>query len=178
MLEWLTNSGISLPGIAFEVGANLDARLQGGPIPPAIILDYVYGIATYKCWGRGGGGDGTVMKRYHREHYTDIPPRPPSYHFHGSQSPSSEEKDDPKDTTFDPRGSRPRKHHMSLRNGDEMAMAMDRVNLVLMSLHGITPQEAANRREKRMMEEEMRAQEASRNKVMNWMSTTDVEQRS
>jgi len=180
-LEWLTNSGFSRPDLAFDVGAHLDARFRRGPLPPAIILDYVYGIATYKCWGGGVDGDDAVMKRYHREHYTDIPRRPPGDHNnHGNHDNGSsfEETDGPKDPTHPPSGSRQQKHHMSLRNGDEMARAMDKVNSVLMSLHGITPQEAANRREKRMMEEEMKAQEASRGKVVEWMNTTDVEERS
>lgn len=55
-----------------------------------------------------------------------------------------------------------------------MANAMDELNSVLMSIQGITPQEAANRRKKQMEEEELKAQEASQEKVMEWMKTTDV----
>lgn len=63
---------------------------------------------------------------------------------------------------------------MSIREGDEIGAAMDELNAVLMYLEGITPQEAANRREKRMEEEELKAQAASRSKVMEWMKTTTV----
>ncbi len=55
-----------------------------------------------------------------------------------------------------------------------MAKAMDELNLVLMHLSGTTPEEVANRRKKRMEEEERVAQETSRSKVMEWMKHTDV----
>ncbi|KAI9566897.1 hypothetical protein HD554DRAFT_2329523 [Boletus coccyginus] len=155
-LQVFTNSGIAGPALAFTVGAHVDARFQGDQLPPAIILDYMYGIAAYKRWGGGGDDADPAMKSYHHKHYEDIPPRPP---------------DDPKDKSYSPSGSRQRKPQE-----DEMARAVDKVNFVLMSLHGITPQEAVNRREKRAMEEEMKAQEASRSKVMEWMNTTAVEQ--
>jgi hypothetical protein len=63
---------------------------------------------------------------------------------------------------------------MSLRRGDGMAKAMDDLNSFLMAIQGITPQEAAKRREKWLREEELKAQEASRSKVVEWMNTADV----
>ncbi len=39
--------------------------------------------------------------------------------------------------------------YTSMRDSDVMVKAMDELNLVLMLLQGITPEEAANRREKR-----------------------------
>ncbi|KAI0245803.1 hypothetical protein BJV78DRAFT_1277371 [Lactifluus subvellereus] len=136
------------PSIAFILGAHVNVQFQGTGIllPPAIILDYLYGVAAYNCWRSRQGGDEVhaVMKSYRREHYADIPPA-------GHQQ-------------------RP---YMSIRRGDVMATAMDEMNSVLMFLQGITPQEAANRREKRM-EEELKAQEASQSKVMEWMKTRDV----
>ncbi|KAI9566886.1 hypothetical protein HD554DRAFT_2193715 [Boletus coccyginus] len=155
LLEMLRKFDVPRSALAFLAGAHVDARFQGGPLPPAIILDYMYGIAAYKRWGRGGGDADPAMKSYHHEHYKNVPPRPPS-----------------EDQTYSPSGSRQRKPRE-----DVMARAIDEVNFVLMSLHGITPQEAVHRREKRMMEEEVTAQEASRSKVMEWMNTTEVEQR-
>ncbi|KAI9566899.1 hypothetical protein HD554DRAFT_2315281 [Boletus coccyginus] len=154
MLEMLENVDVPRPGIAFLAGAHVDAQLQGDQLPPAIILDYMYGVAAYKRWGGGGDDADPVMKSYHHKHYENIPPWPPGDHDDHHDSPSSEEPDDPKDKSYSPSGSRQRKPHE-----DEMARAIDKVNFVLMSLHGITPQEAVNRREKRMMEEEMKAQE-------------------
>jgi hypothetical protein len=52
---------------------------------------------------------------------------------------------------------------------------MDDLNLLLMSVEGITPQEAADRREKRMEEEELRAQEAGRRKITEWMDTSSAD---
>ena len=45
---------------------------------------------------------------------------------------------------------------------------MDELNMVLMYLHGITPEVAAERRQKKIEQEERAAQEASRNKVTEW----------
>jgi hypothetical protein len=57
---------------------------------------------------------------------------------------------------------------MSIRRGDARAKAMDDLNLVLMNLQGITPQEAATRRKKQIEEEELKNREASRIKVTEW----------
>jgi hypothetical protein len=154
----------------------VDAQFRGTgtSLPPAIILDYSYGIAAYNCWrSRQGDGDvHSVMKNYRREHYVDIPPRSPlgnndddpDYDPNGN---SSQEQDDAHGP--DPPTSLRRRPYTSIRRGGVMPTAMDELNSVLMSLQGITPQEVANRREKRMEEEELRAQEASRSKVMEWM---------
>ncbi|KAI0252788.1 hypothetical protein BJV78DRAFT_1124086 [Lactifluus subvellereus] len=148
----------------------------GIPLPPAIILDYLYGVATYNCL-RSGQGDGdvhSVMKSYRREHYADIPPRSPlgnndddpDYDPNGNFSQEQDDAHGP-----DPPTSLRRRPYTSIRRGGVMATAMDELNSVLMSLQGITPQEVANRREKRMEEEELRAQEVSRSRVMEWMKT-------
>jgi hypothetical protein len=153
------------PSAAFSYGAHMDAQFQGTGIllPPAIILDYLYGVAAYNCWKSRQGDDDVhaVMRSYRREHYADIPRMPPSNDDDDAHGP-------------DPPTSLQRRPYMSIRRGDVMATAMDKLNSVLMSLQGITPQEAANRREKRMEEEELRAQEASRRKVMEWMKTRGV----
>ena len=49
---------------------------------------------------------------------------------------------------------------------------MDNMNSALMSIHGIIPQQAANRREE-LMEEKLKFQEASRIKVVKWRKTTE-----
>ncbi|KAH9050889.1 hypothetical protein EDB83DRAFT_1346785 [Lactarius deliciosus] len=171
MAATLINAGISGAAVLFAVGLNVDAIFQetGSPLPPAVILDYAYGAAAYQCWSSMRDVHG-VMESYHREHYADIPVPPRRRH---SDGPSSEELDGPRHCEdADPAPTSPRRRqHMSLRNGDEMAKAMDDMNAVLMLVRGITPEEAAKRREKRM-EEELKAQEASRSKVMEWMGTT------
>ncbi|KAI9465361.1 hypothetical protein BJY52DRAFT_1221018 [Lactarius psammicola] len=42
------------PYTLFASGSNVDTLFQGtgSSLPPAIILDYVYGVAAYNCWGR------------------------------------------------------------------------------------------------------------------------------
>jgi hypothetical protein len=156
------------PLAVFAQGGHVDAHFQGTghSLPPAIILDYAYGVAAYRCWGRRGDDEGhSMMKNYCREHYANIsaPHRLPS---NGN--------DDAHGGDYTPSTSLQRKHHVSIRGGDAMAKAMYEMNLVLMNLHGITPEEAATRRKKQMKEEELKAQEVSRRKVMEWVKTSDV----
>jgi hypothetical protein len=102
-----------------------------------------------------------MMENYRREYYANIPvpPRKPS--------PASDDSDDAYGPDYPP----PR-NYMSIRRGDTMAKAMDHLNAVIMAVQGITPEEAAARREKRVEEEELKAQEASRSKVVEWMNTS------
>ncbi|KAI9449716.1 hypothetical protein BJY52DRAFT_1306205 [Lactarius psammicola] len=161
------------PLVLFVAGLNMDALFQGtgSSLPPVIILDYLYGVAAYKQWGRRQGNAQPLMEEYHREHYADIPeppPAPPS--DNGVDAP---DPDDPRDLDYSPSTSRrTRRSHGYTRRGDVMAQAMDELNLVLMNLSGTTPQEVAKRREERMEEEERVAQEKGRSKVMEWMKHT------
>ena len=128
--------------LCFGLGLSVDASFQGtdNTTPPIVLLNFVYGVATYKRW-KSLPGVG-IVEAYFAEHYKDIP-RP--------QAPSSADYV-PEDTT-------------------SMEEAMDELNMVLMYLSGITPEEAAIRREKRLEEEEQMAQEAGRRKVMEWIDT-------
>ncbi|KAH9036197.1 hypothetical protein EDB85DRAFT_2288402 [Lactarius pseudohatsudake] len=173
MAAFLINAGTS-HAVIFSVGLNMDALFRGrSPLPPAVILDYAYGAAAYKCWSSMRDVHG-VVESYHREHYADIPVPPRRRHSDDSDGPSSDEPDGPRHCEGpDPAPTSPRRRqHMSVREGDQMGKAMDDMNAVLMFVRGITPEEAAKRREKRMEEEELKAQEASRSKVMDWMGTT------
>jgi hypothetical protein len=107
----------------------------------------MYGVTAYNCWKIRQGDDEVynIMKTYHEDHYANIP------------------------VTHKPPRNPP------TRRENIMANAMDELNLVLMSIQGITPQEAANRMEKQMEEEEVKAQEASKRKVMGWLKNTNVE---
>ncbi|KAI0256175.1 hypothetical protein BJV78DRAFT_1169769, partial [Lactifluus subvellereus] len=139
-LAYLRDQGVLNPSVALSYGAHMDAQFQGTeiPLPPAIILDYLYGIAAYNRWRSRQSDDDvhTVMKSYRREHYADIPRMPPSNNDDDASGP-------------DPPTSLQRRPYMSIRRGDVMGTAMDKLYSVLMSLQGITPQEAANRRELR-----------------------------
>jgi hypothetical protein len=118
-LAVLTEMGALHPHTAFSYGANMDALFQGtrSSLPPAIILDYMYGVAAYNRWRiRQGDDEGhSVMKNYHKEHYADIlapPHRPPS---DGDDLPPTPPQ---------------QSHYTSTRRGDVMANAMDKLNLV------------------------------------------------
>jgi len=146
----------------FDSGVNVDANFQGtdNTTPPIVLLNFVYGVATYKRWKSlpGVGIVKAYFAEHYAEHYKKIPvPRPqgPS----GESESSSEEQDDPKDPDYVP------------ENTTSMVEAMDELDMVLMYLSGITPEEAAIRREKRLEEEEQMAQEAGRRKVMEWIDT-------
>ena len=144
-------------GYVLALGAHLDVQFRGPPSPstpplppPALILDYVYGVAAFRAWrSRQGDEVYAIMKDYRNSHYAHISPLL-------RQVDDSDDEPAPDDPDYE---------------GDTIAAAMDDLNSVLMLLHGITPQEAAIRTEKRMQEEERMAQEAGRSKVMEWMKT-------
>jgi hypothetical protein len=60
------------------------------------------------------------------------------------------------------------------RDESGLSKAMDELNVFLMHIHGITPEEAAERRQKEIEQEERAAQEASRSKVIEWMEHMDA----
>jgi hypothetical protein len=141
-------------------GANVDARFQGegGSPPSTVILDYVYGVAAYRSW-RSQRGD-AIMDDYRQTHYANITPLPPA---------PQDDLDDPDDYKSPEPGKRYRR-----RDESDLSKAMDELNMVLMYIHGITPEEAAERRQKEIEQEERAAQEASRSKVMEWRDHMDV----
>ncbi|KAH9072335.1 hypothetical protein EDB83DRAFT_2313389 [Lactarius deliciosus] len=162
MLETLKHSGTPRPHGAFVFGAHVDALFNGKdrslPLPHDIVLDYMYGVAAYKRW-KSTAGIHDVMKSYYDAHYANIPglPRKP---------PSDDSDDAPEPETL--------RHNPSTSRGDARVEAMDDLNMVLMYINGTTPEEVAERREKRMEEEERAAQDRGRNKVTEWMRHTDV----
>ena len=170
------------PATAFSLGAHVDALFQGtgSQLPPAIILDYIYGIAAYKCW-RSGQVHSVEMESHCK---------PPVNHD-VDPSEFSEEENDTQYSEYIPSPSPEEQvktcHHGHTHGcgytplllpqrqvGDTMGEVMDELNAVLMSLEGYTPQEASKRREKRREEEELKVQAASRSKVTEWMNTTTV----
>ena len=150
---------------------NVDAlfRGEGDPLPSTSILDYIYGIAAYKAW-RSNRVNDFIMDNYRKAHYTKIPPKP-------SAPPDDMDTDvtsgpeDCKDTNCIPPGKQNR-HTPTRRSGLEETM--DELNMFLMYIHGITPEMAAERRQKKIEREERAAQEASRSKVMEWRNHLDV----
>ena len=85
------------------------------------------------------------MKAFRDKHYAQIPPPPPA----------------------------PRKRYTPTRRSG-LKETMDELNMFLMYIHGITPEMAAERRQKEIEREERAAQEASRSKVMGWKNHPDV----
>jgi hypothetical protein len=143
----------------YESGAPLDAKFRTDSTPPIILLNFMYGVAAYKRW-KTPPGEG-MLKAYFAGHYTatafPVPsPRAPS----GESESSSDEQQDPKDSDYLPEDTT-----------TSMEEAMEEVSMVLMYLSGITPEEAAIRREKRLEEEEQMAEAAGRRKVMEWIDT-------
>ncbi len=169
-LQALQIGGVD-PGVAFALGANVDALFQGegGSLPSTVILDYVYGVAAYKPWHKCGGEH--IMNDYHKTHYADIPPLRRASPDDPDDTGVTSGPDDPNDPDYKPR--EPRKRYRR-RDESDLSKAMDELNMVLMYMHGITPEEAAERRQKEIEQEERAAQEASRSKVMEWMNDMDV----
>ena len=170
-LQTLQFGGVG-PGIALALGANVDALFQGegGSLPSTVILDYVYGVAAYKTWHSKRGDVFDIMNDYCENHYAQIPPLP---HAPPDDTDDSSGPDDPTDSDYE--FPEPRKCLTSTRRDEsDLAKVMDELNMFLMYIHGITPEEAAERRQKKMEQEEQAAQEASRSKVMEWRKHMDV----
>jgi len=81
--------------------------------------------------------------------------------------------DDPTNPDYNPPESRRQRYTSTRREESDLAKAMDELNMVLMYIHGITPEVAAERRQKKIEQEERAAQEASRSKVMEWRNHLD-----
>ena len=153
------------PHVYFAAGANVDALIGGTgtlPSPSSVILDYMYGVAAYTLWGVGPL-DG-MIEAYFKSQYEPVLQRRPI--------PPCDGEGDPKDADYKPGASQTQ--YTSTRREDRLVKGMNELNTVLMYLNGVSPQEAANLSKKRLEEEERIAQEASRSKVMEWMTTVDV----
>ena len=157
--------------MAHDALQNVDALFQGQgvPLPSTVILDYLYGIAAYKAWSSKHGDSFNQMMAYRKKHYAQIPPSipaPPDVDTDVTSGP-----DDPNDTDYKP--PKPRKRHAPTRRSG-LEDTMDELNLLLMYFHGITPEMAAERRQKEIEREERVAQEAGRSKVMEWRNHVGV----
>ena len=143
----------------FGLGLSVDANFQGtdDTTPPIVLLNFMYGVTAYKRW-KSAPGVG-IIKAYFAKCYETIPvPRPRAPGGEGS----SGEQGDPNDPDYLPEC----EHHTT-----SMEKAMEELDMIFMYIRGITPEEAAIRREKRLEEEEQMAQEAGRRKVMEWIDT-------
>ncbi|KAH9965169.1 hypothetical protein BC827DRAFT_1126222 [Russula dissimulans] len=174
LLATLQNGGIG-PATALALGANVDALFQGegGSLPSTVILDYAYGVAAYQTWRSERGDVSDAIRAYREAHYEKIPHlRRDSSLGDTSDSP---EPDDSADLEYEPPRSRKRRRSStSRRDESDLGKAMDELNMALMYIQGITPEMAAERREKEIEQEERAAQEASRSKVMEWKNHLDV----
>ena len=63
-----------VPASADEQVPNHDAHLVGTEdlLPPAVILDYFYGVAVYRCWRSDKNRVPEILVSYFREHYEPI----------------------------------------------------------------------------------------------------------
>ncbi|KAK0473585.1 hypothetical protein IW261DRAFT_1569645 [Armillaria novae-zelandiae] len=148
-----------------------DARITGSGNPPvsAIILDFVYGVAALKRWSRGPDVE-KMMREHFEAVYESIAPRPrpspPEF------SDDDIRDDDPNDGDYEPQrsgtGIKHRRRHMD-KTSDSMLRAMDTVLALSMYIKGNTLESLAAERERAMEEAELRAQEASSEKVKQWL---------
>ena len=79
--------------------------------------------------------------------------------------------DGPNDSDCKP--PQPRKRYTPTRRSG-LEETMDELDMFFMYIHGITPEVAAELRQKEIEREEWAAQEASRSKVMEWRNHLDV----
>jgi len=150
-----------------------DARIAGTGISPpsTVILDFMYGVAAYRCWGSGQDIEQVMQQRF-AEHYRDIPIPPAP--LLSSDSDSSSESDGLDDDDEHKPNRRPRGRNHRSNMSDGMLRAMDNVLQVALSmmLKGTTPALMAAERQRREEAEELCANEASRAKVQQWMQSS------
>jgi len=113
------------------------------------------------------------MRAYRDKHYVNIPPPPaaPQDGIDDTDTDVTSGPDDPNDADYKP--PQPRKRPTATRRSG-LEETMDELNIVLMYLQGITPEMAAERRQKEIDREEQAALEASRSKVMEWRKSTEM----
>ena len=138
------------PSIAHDALRNVDAQFggNGALLPSTVILDYLYGIAAYNAWHSNCSDSFNEMEAYRNQHYAQISPPPPPQPDDTDVTPRA---DDPNETDYISLQSR--KYHTPTRRTG-LEDAMDRLNMFLMYIHGITPEMAAERRQKEIEQEE------------------------
>lgn len=151
-----------------DVG-QIDARSPAGLFskPFNIFLDFMYGAACYRQWGRHEHF-GQVLKKNSDGDFRYVNvcrPLPPD-----------EGSDGPDDPTFSPnspsssrdtKGTKRRKGERDMVS-EEMINSMDALVALSHFLTGITPQEAASERQRREEEELLLQQRASAQKASRW----------
>ena len=164
----ITGQYLKLPDTRAPI-PQFDARIAGTGVspPPSILLDFMYGVAAYECWG-GGQDISEVMQHRFAEHYESIPIPTPSPL--SSDDGSSPEPNNVRDGDYKPNNRQKGRNHSSHMSGG-MLDAMDNVLKLSMLLKGRTPQSVAAERERREEEEELHVQKAGQVKSQRWIET-------
>ncbi|KAF8345348.1 hypothetical protein F5887DRAFT_1191862 [Amanita rubescens] len=154
------------PDLSHNPMPQRDAWMTGTGISPpsTVTLDYMYGVAAYQRWGTGQDINEVMQQRF-ADRYKSIPI--PAASPYSSDGYSSSEPDDPDDDYTPNRQPRGRNH--STKMSDGMLRAMDNVLALSMLIKGTTPEFMAAERQRREEAEELRAKEAGRVKVQQWM---------
>lgn len=148
-----------------------DARIAGtGVSPPStVILDFMYGVIAYQCWGSGQAIKEVLQERF-TDNYESIPI--PLGSPHSSDSSGFPERDNPDDGDYIPyRQVRGRNHSSNVSDG--VLQAMDDVLALSMFLKGTSPESMAAERQRQEEVEELHEQEASVVKVQGWQQHPD-----
>ena len=125
--------------------------------PSTVVLDFMYGVAAYRCW-HSGQDINEVMQHHFIKHYESIPIPPAS--LPSSNSDSSPESDDLDNDEYKPnRWLRGRNHNSNMSDG--MLCAMNNVLMLSMLLKGMTPESMATERQRWEEVEELGVKEAS-----------------
>jgi hypothetical protein len=153
-----------VPSMGIEPLLDHDARLVGtaDSLPPAVILDFIYGIAAYRRW-RSHENVHKILASYFKDHYEPVLKRPspkPTGVFDSGQ----EDDDEPKYPTYSPPDDK--------GEHQEYLDAMDDVlELSMMIRQRMTPQEVLMKVQQQQDEMELRERDISRMKVEEWRRT-------
>jgi len=150
-----------------------DAHIAGtGILPPStIVLDFIYGVAAYRCWGSGHDIK-EVMEDHVTKHYKSIPIPPASLPSSDGDSSPESHNDDNDNKSYKLR--RPTRRNRTSTMSDGMLRAMDDILMLSMLLKGRTPELMATERQRQEEEDELRVKEASQVKVQQWLQSSPV----
>lgn len=122
--------------------------------PPAILLDFMYGVAAYKRWGTGLEMRRMIHDKF-MEEYQSIPVlQKRSNRIHSRSQPNYAL---PR-LSNQPRGS--------------LSDAMDEMSVFLMYASGVTPEMRMAEWQKEEEEKQLKNEAVSRSKVLEWMKDT------
>lgn len=147
-------------------------RLVQSLAPPSILLDYVYGVAVFKCWAVDDIK--RTLRDRHEAHFTAFPlpeETPPSS---SSEDETNNESDHIANPDYVPQSARHghRVHHTSRESA--LSCAMDNAFRFSMFIRGYPPETFVAMQKRQEEEAELCSHQVGQEKVKRWLETSEL----